>query len=720
MTTDASRRPTPDPAGSGGEDRDRVGRPAATIAMAGGQGASAADQPAANLIAVHTPAPRGDPAAGHPAPGPVAEGPGALIGPYLLLEKLGEGGMGAVYQAEQQQPVRRQVALKLIKPGLGSAQVLARFEAERRALALMDHPNIARVLDAGTTADGRPYFVMERVHGVPITQYCDDQRLPLRQRLELFIPVCQAIQHAHQKGIIHRDIKPSNVLVTQYEGQPAPKVIDFGIAKAIDQGPAERTMLTQLGMIVGTLEYMSPEQAEMSDLGVDTRSDIYALGVLLYELLTGSTPLDHERLLATGYVETLKRIKEEEPPRPSARLGASAVRLAAIAALRKTEPRALTKRVRGELDWIVMKALEKDRTRRYETANGLARDIQRHLAGDTVEACPPSVGYRLGRLARKYRRPLAAAVGFVLLLVLGIVVSTREALRASRAERRERDASHRMQAERDRARLAMARQVAERLDGDLRRLAMVGQVLAATLAQRAEWTEADLEGWMRAVLGQDERIFGMALAFEPRRFDPAREDVCLYVFRGPRAIQRKDLLPPSYVPLYREWDWYAKPLRARRGLWSDPYVDTGGGEIPMVTYSAPIRRGEEVVGVLTLDLSVQYFEVLRDWLEELHLGAASYGAVIGATGLVISHPHPAYDFACLAAAGQGPRTIAPPRDGDASFAALVHRMQTDTIGSGTAVDPATGRTATFLFARVPSSGWTFLAAIQETAATPPP
>jgi serine/threonine protein kinase len=272
--------------------------------------------------------------------------------------------MGTVYMAEQEHPVRRRVAFKIIKPGMDSAQVIARFEAERQALALMDHPQIARVLDAGTTDSGRPYFVMELVHGIPITQYCDEARLTPRERLELFIPVCQAIQHAHQKGIIHRDIKPSNVLVTLYDGKPVPKVIDFGIAKAIAQRLTEKTMFTQFGSIVGTLEYMSPEQAEMSALGVDTRSDIYSLGVLLYELLTGTTPLERTQVREAAYVEILRRIREEDPPRPSTRLSESKETLPSISALRRTDPARLARSVRGDLDWIVMKSLEKDRARR--------------------------------------------------------------------------------------------------------------------------------------------------------------------------------------------------------------------------------------------------------------------------------------------------------------------------------------------------------------------
>src|SRR5688500_13941178 len=313
------------------------------------------------------------------------------IGPFKILQKLGEGGCGVVYMAEQEKPIRRRVAVKLIKLGMDTKQVIARFEAERQALALMDHPNIARVFDAGATDHGRPYFVMELVRGIRITEYCDQNNLPTEQRLNLFVQVCQAIQHAHQKGIIHRDIKPSNILVTLHDSVAVPKVIDFGIAKATEQRLTDKTLFTEFQAFIGTPAYMSPEQAVMTSLDIDTRSDIYALGVLLYELLTGRTPFDAKELLAAGFDEMRRTLREREPLRPSTRLSTMAHdELTATARHRSVDTPKLAHLLRGDLDWIVMKALEKDRTRRYETANGLVADIRRHLNNEVIVARPPS------------------------------------------------------------------------------------------------------------------------------------------------------------------------------------------------------------------------------------------------------------------------------------------------------------------------------------------
>jgi WD40 repeat protein/serine/threonine protein kinase len=353
-----------------------------------------------------------------------AEQPGAVIGPYKLLEQIGEGGFGIVFMAEQQQPVRRKVALKVLKPGMDTKQVVARFEAERQALALMDHPHIAKVHDAGTTETGRPYFVMELVRGIPITQFCDENRFTPRERLELFVAVCQAVQHAHQKGIIHRDLKPSNVLVTlQDDGTPLVKVIDFGIAKALGQERlTEKTLCTGFAQMLGTPLYMSPEQAQMSGQDADTRTDIYALGMLLYELLTGTTPLDKERLKEASYDELRRIIREEEPAKPSTRISTLGQIATTVSANRKSEPKRLSQLFRGELDWIVMKALEKDRDRRYESASAFAADVQRYLHDETVQACPPSPWYRFRKFARRNKRVAGMASFVFVLLVIAVAV----------------------------------------------------------------------------------------------------------------------------------------------------------------------------------------------------------------------------------------------------------------------------------------------------------
>ncbi len=428
----------------------------------------------------------------------VSERPGTVIGPYKLLEQIGEGGFGVVFMAEQMEPIRRKVALKVLKPGMDTRQVIARFEAERQALALMDHPNIARVLDAGTVGQafqrdaeresqagkpdlrcGRPYFVMELVRGPSMTDYCDQHNLPVRERLELFVDVCQAVQHAHQKGIIHRDIKPSNVLVTLHDGKPVVKIIDFGIAKAMGQQLTEKTLFTNFAQMIGTPLYMSPEQAEMSGLDVDTRSDIYSLGVLLYELLTGTTPFDKERLKQASFDEIRRIIREEEPPKPSTRMSECSphapredsvtrsvtTTLTSVAAQRQSDSRKLSRLFRGELDWIVMKALEKDRNRRYETASAFAADVGRYLKDEAVLACPPSAWYRWRKFAQRNKRALTTATVVSVAMVLGTVISVWQAVRATDAMNSERATRTDLDEARKRAveQAAEARQALDRL-----------------------------------------------------------------------------------------------------------------------------------------------------------------------------------------------------------------------------------------------------------------
>ena len=356
------------------------------------------------------------------------------IGPYKVLQVLGEGGMGTVYMAQQTHPVKRRVALKVIKAGMDSSQIIARFEAERQALAMMEHPNIAKVLDAGTTNSGRPYFAMELVRGVPLTTYCDRKRLSTNERLKIFISVCFAIQHAHQKGVIHRDIKPSNVLVAEDNGVPVAKIIDFGLAKALHTSLTDRTNVTQLNQAIGTVRYMSPEQTEVNALDIDTRADIYSLGVMLYELLTGSTPIDKKTMSKMAIGRVLEVIREHEPPTPSSRLSASnAETVSSICNLRDTEPRLLRSILRGDLDWIVMKALEKDRNRRYETANSFAQDVQRFLSNDVVLARPPSTGYRLQKFVSKNLKAVVTACVLFAVLTASTVISTHHYFKAETA-----------------------------------------------------------------------------------------------------------------------------------------------------------------------------------------------------------------------------------------------------------------------------------------------
>ncbi len=374
------------------------------------------------------------PTAGDDAVVIIPERAGQRIGPYKLLQRLGEGGFGSVFMAEQEQPVKRQVALKIIKLGMDTRQVVARFEQERQALAIMDHPGIARVLDAGATETGRPYFVMELVKGEPIVEYCDKQSMSIPERLDLFSQVCAAVQHAHTKGIIHRDLKPSNILVSTQDGKAAAKVIDFGIAKATASKLTDKTLYTEQRQLIGTPEYMSPEQAE-GNLDIDTRTDVYSLGVILYELLTGTTPYNGTQLKSAAYADIHRIIREIDPPKPSTRLSDNAATMTGVAARRKTESHRLRSLLRGELDWIVMKAMDKDRARRYETANGLGMDVRRYLSGEPVLAAPPSTAYRISKFAKRHRRSVAGAAAVSVALVAGVVGFAWQAARATSAEK---------------------------------------------------------------------------------------------------------------------------------------------------------------------------------------------------------------------------------------------------------------------------------------------
>jgi serine/threonine protein kinase len=647
---------------------------------------------------------------------PASEQPGMVIGPYKLLEQIGEGGMGEVWLAEQTAPVKRHVALKLIKPGMDSAQVIDRFKWERQALALMDHPNIAKVFDGGTTARGLPYFVMEYVKGVPITEYCDQRKLNPRERLKLFVPVCQAVQHAHQKGIIHRDLKPSNILVADNDGKPAPKVIDFGVAKALGQEFTDLTKNTVIGAVVGTFEYMAPEQAEVSRQGVDTRADIYSLGVLLYELLTGTTPF-RERFKKATFTDILRMIREEEPPSLSAQLTQSRETLSAVSAKRQMVPARLLVLVRGDLDRIALKCQVKDRTGRYETAAALAREVQRYLADEPLEETGrPSTVYRLRKLARKHRAALAVCGAFVLLLLAGTAMSTWQAVRATRAEQQ-------MQAERDRAQMALTRQVADRLDGELKQLAVVAHTIEAVLAETS-LGEDGLEKLLRRLLTNDTRIHGVTLAYKDNEGPKKDQPYCLYVFRtSTMGVDKKFLRPPGYD--YQKWDWFKKPIDFKKPHWTGPGFDDPS-KVWMVAYSVPLWRDGNAVGVLCLDLELAYFTRIWDWLDELNLGKKSYGFVVNGTGSTAGAGkdttgvfvcHPKYGAGNVA--GQSPKKITElERDVlrekvDPAFTALTRRILKGETGRETAIDPATGKRSTFLFTPVPSTGWSFVAVVED-------
>jgi len=546
------------------------------------------------------------------------EHPGTRIGPYTLVEKIGEGGFGLVFVADQSAPVRRTVALKVIKPGMDTAQVVARFEAERQALALMDHPNIAKVFDAGVTETGRPYFVMELVRGASITEHCDCNRLSPNERLALFMNVCDAVQHAHQKGIIHRDLKPSNVLVTTRDGTPVVKVIDFGVAKAIGHQLTERTFHTNVAQLVGTPLYMSPEQAELSGLDIDTRSDIYSLGVLLYELFTGSTPFDRKRFAEAPYDEVRRIIREEEPATPSTRLSLSDETLATVAACRKTEPARLSKLLRGDLDWITMKCLEKDRTRRYQTASALAADIQNYLSGEPVTAGPPGTAYRLRKFVKR-NRGAVTAVSFVLMtLLIGIAGTTwgfvREARKAEGERLARQEAQSVIKFMEDNV-FAAARPELD--EGGLGHDVKLRDAMKAALPKVAEgFADNPLtEARLRMTLGKTFSSLGDPATAE-MQFSRARD---LYAATlgadHPTTLQSMSELAHSFSDLGRQSEalaLYEKTLNARQAILGHDHPETLSSMGAVSECYADLGRYDESLALFDKTLKMQQAKCGRD------------------------------------------------------------------------------------------------------------
>jgi serine/threonine protein kinase/tetratricopeptide (TPR) repeat protein len=508
----------------------------------------------------------------YPAHGrPSHHAPGTRIGVYKLMELIGEGGFGLVYVADQQEPVRRRVALKIIKPGMESREVLSRFEAERQAIALMDHPNIARIFDAGVTDSAQPYFVMELVRGVPLTAFCDSHKLDTSERLKLFVTLCHAVQHAHQKGVIHRDLKPSNILVTLQDGQPLAKVIDFGVAKAIGQSLSAKTIYTRFASMIGTPAYMSPEQAEFSAVDVDTRSDIYALGVLLYELLTGSTPFAADRLESVGFDELRRIIREEEPPRPSTRLSTLNNDLAGtVAANRRLDPAALSSALKRDLDWIVMKALDKDRNRRYSTAGALAQDVSKFLMHQPVEARPPSTWYRLAKFSRRNKVAISTASMVAAALIVGTIISTWQALVAVR----ERDQKG-VALEEARAAEAAAKSARLELEQFTERLEACNVLIASARshADAERWAEA-YEACTKAIEVQPRYFLGWLergrLNTKLGRWQEAAADFAQALSIG-LPVNRTELLGiPQLFVFEGESDAYDKILGELETLEDDP------------------------------------------------------------------------------------------------------------------------------------------------------
>ncbi len=586
------------------------------------------------------------------------------FGDYELLEELARGGMGVIYRARQKS-LQRIVAIKLILTGqLASEAEVRRFHAEAEAAAILDHPGIVPIYEVGELA-GQHYFSMGYVEGQSLADRVKNGPLPPREAAALVRTVAEAVHFAHQAGVIHRDLKPANILLDR-AGHP--RVTDFGLAKRV-RGDSK---LTGTGQILGTPSYMPPEQAGGMADKIGPASDVYALGAVLYELLTGRPPF-----FAANPVDTLVQVLHRDP----------------------LAPRDLNSLVPRDLDTIALKCLEKSVARRYPTAQDLADELGRYLAGEPIRARPVGAGERLWRWCRRHPARAVASTAVLLCLLLVLVGGSwfhwrleQELLQTEAAERQ--------------LQTTLTREMAERLDADLRQLATIPQVMAVTLSLRPDWTADQLAAWMREALRKDSRVFGICVAFEPRQFDRQQEEFALYVCREAGGIAAKQLTLPTYSPSYREWAWYQLPTTQRRAMWSEPFVDTGGGNVPMLTYSVPLERQGRIVGVVTADLSLDYFQVLEAWLGQAQVGRAGYAFVVSGTGTFISHPVPQCEL---------PRKLDdfPLFQTDAALTALRRRMLGQEEGRVTAADPWTGRLSAFHFAPVRSAGWALAVVIAE-------